>query len=114
MVDHFSSIIADLSGPVPADIPLLFHFCDGDANHKHAVEPTDMGDMVDMANALTRKVSRPINLIHMPVPRDRSDEGYFAPLERLRLDPATKLILGLIHYTDGIEGTRRRLQTASK
>ena len=25
----------------------MFHFCYGDSNHKHVVEPTDMGDMVD-------------------------------------------------------------------
>jgi hypothetical protein len=114
MADCFSSILADLSNAVLADIPLLFHFCYGDANHKHAIEPTDVGDMVDMGNALTKKISRPINLIHMPVPRDRHDDGYFAPLKGLHLDPATRLILGLIHYTDGLEGTRRRLQTATK
>jgi len=114
MLDRFGTIIADLSNPVPTDIPLLFHFCYGDANHKHAIEPTDMGDMVDMANVLTQKVRRPINLIHMPVPRDRDDDRYFAPLKRLELRESTRLILGLVHYTDGLEGTRRRLQTATK
>jgi len=114
MVDQFSGILAGLSNPVPADIPLLFHFCYGDANHKHAIEPTDMGDMVDMANALARKITRPINLIHMPVPRNRDDDSYFEPLKRLELDHHTRLILGLVHYTDGLEGTRRRLQTAKK
>lgn len=114
MLDRFSAIIADLSNPVPPDIPLLFHFCYGDANHKHAIEPTDMGDMVDMANALTSKIRRPINLIHMPVPRDRDDDRYFTPLKRLQLGQNTRLILGLIHYTDGVDGTRRRLRTASK
>jgi hypothetical protein len=73
-----------------------------------------MGDMVAVANLLGRKINRPIQLIHMPVPRDRADDAYFEPLRRLRLEPGTQLALGLVHYTDGIAGTRRRLATAEK
>ena len=114
MVDRFATIISNLSDPVPVDIPLQFHFCYGDANHKHAIEPTDMGDMVSMANALTNIIHRPINLIHMPVPRNRSDDAYFAPLRDLKLKPETELCLGLVHYTDGLEGASRRIDTARK
>ncbi len=114
MLDRFAGILAELSNSVPNDISLQFHFCYGDANHKHAIEPTDMDDMVAMANTLTRKISRSIDLIHMPVPRNRDDDGYFEPLEWLQLDPGTRLILGLIHHTDGLDGTRRRLRTAGK
>lgn len=114
MVDRFTTIIASLSDPIPADIPLQFHFCYGDANHKHAIEPTDMGDMVSMANELTTMIHRFINLIHMPVPRNRSDDAYFAPLLDLKLKPETKLCLGLVHYTDGLEGASRRIDTARK
>ena len=112
MLERFSAIVADLGNHVPADVELLFHFCYGDANHRHAIEPSDMGDMVEMANRLRRKVARSIELIHMPVPRDRSDAAYFAPLRNLALAPSTRLALGLVHYTDGIEGTRRRMDTA--
>ena len=112
MTDRFAAIVATLANKVPADIPLLFHFCYGDANHKHAIEPTDMGDMVAMANALFEKIVRPVNLIHMPVPRDRSDDAYFAPLSRLQKPVGTELVLGLVHYTDGVEGTRTRIDTA--
>ena len=111
---RFADIMVDLANHVPAGIDLMFHFCYGDADHKHVVEPTDMGDMVEMANRLTERISRPIALIHMPVPRDRSDAAYFEPLRRLRLAPATALCLGLVHLTDGLEGTRRRLETASR
>ena len=112
MFNRFSSIIAGLAGHVPADIELLVHFCYGDADHRHAIEPNDTGDMVEMANRISSKLKRPIQLIHMPVPRDRSDPAYFAPLRRLALHPETELALGLIHYTDGIEGMRRRMDTA--
>ncbi len=114
MEEKFGDILARLANRVPADIELLFHFCYGDSNHRHVVDPTDMTDMVDMAARLDRLIKRPINLIHMPVPRDRSDDAYFAPLQRLQLRPETELVLGLVHHTDGIEGTKRRMATASK
>jgi hypothetical protein len=114
MLATFSRILTDLATRVPPDIELLFHFCYGDSNHKHVVEPRDMGDMVDMANRLSADIKRPINLIHMPVPRDRSDDAYFVALTRLRLHPETELCLGLVHYTDGIAGTRQRLAAAEQ
>ncbi len=114
MLDSFGKILVNLANHVPADIELLFHFCYGDSNHRHVVEPIDMGDMVEVANHLCREISRPIQLIHMPVPRDRTDAGYFEPLRRLKLGPPTELSLGLVHYTDGIAGTRRRLAMAEK
>jgi hypothetical protein len=112
MHERFSSIIAGLANHVPSDVELLFHLCYGDANHRHAIEPSDMGDMVEMANRIGSKLTRPIELFHMPVPCDRSDAAYFAPLRHLTLRPETELALGLIHFTDGIEGTRRRMDAA--
>ena len=114
MHGRFAGIIADLAGHVPRKIDLLLHFCYGDANHKHVVEPVDMGDMVALANELASRIARPIQMVHMPVPRDRADDTYFAPLRHLALDAETLLCLGLVHYTDGLEGTRRRLETARR
>jgi len=112
MLARFSRILTDLAEHVPADIQLLFHFCYGDSNHKHVVEPVDMRDMVDVANRLSTDIGRAIQLVHMPVPRDRSDDAYFAPLSELRLKRGTELSLGLVHFTDGVAGTRKRLSTA--
>jgi hypothetical protein len=114
MENKFAAILAGLANQVPGDIDLLFHFCYGDSNHRHVIEPTDMTDMVDMAERLNALVTRRIDLIHMPVPRDRADDAYFAPLAKLKLRPDTQLALGLVHHTDGIEGTKRRLATANK
>lgn len=114
MLERFGSILVGLADHVPRDIELMFHFCYGDSNHRHVVEPVDMGDMVDLANHLARGIGRSIELIHMPVPRDRSDDAYFEPLRRLELASGTQLCLGLVHYTGGIEGTRRRLAAAEK
>jgi methionine synthase II (cobalamin-independent) len=114
MLKTFGTILVELADHVPADIELLFHFCYGDSNHRHVVEPIDMGDMAALANYLSCAISRPIQLIHMPVPRNRADDGYFAPLDRLELRPETELCLGLVHHTDGLIGTRRRLARAEK
>lgn len=99
---------------VPEPVELGFHLCYGDFRHKHGVEPEDTGNMVTIANALTEGIARPITWIHMPVPRDRSDDAYFAPLGKLKLAPSTELYLGLVHYTDGEAGTRRRMAAADK
>ena len=114
MLRSFSAILTDLADRVPPGIELLFHFCYGDSNHRHVVEPTDMGDMVDLANGLCADIKRGVQLIHMPVPRDRCDDGYFEPLARLGLKPETELSLGLVHFTDGAAGTRTRLAAAER
>jgi hypothetical protein len=114
MLDAFSGILAGLADRVPPGIELMFHFCYGDSNHRHVIEPADMADMVELANRLTASIRRPIDLIHMPVPRDRSDDSYFAPLKALALAPSTELCLGVVHYTDGVAGTRKRLAAAEK
>lgn len=99
---------------VPETAELGFHLCYGDFGHKHWKEPADTANMVDVANGVFASVSRPIDWLHMPVPRDRDDDAYFAPLADLRLRPETRLYLGLVHHTGGEEGTRRRIAAAKK
>ncbi|HEY7466921.1 MAG TPA: hypothetical protein VIB47_09545 [Dehalococcoidia bacterium] len=103
-----------LAAPVPDDVELGYHLCYGDWEHRHMVEPTDMAYLVEIANGISAGVSRPIAWMHMPVPRNRSDDAYFAPLSGLKLQPETKLVLGLVHFTDGLDGTRRRMEAANK
>lgn len=103
-----------LGSLVPGDVELGYHLCYGDAGHKHFIEPADASKLVEVANAVSAGVKREINWIHMPVPRNRTDEAYFAPLLRLQLHPETELYLGLVHFTDGVEGTRRRIAAAQQ
>ncbi len=103
-----------LGNRVPVDIELGYHLCYGDAGHKHFIEPEDASKLVEVANAISAGVRRQINWIHMPVPRNRTDDAYFAPLRHLHLHPETELYLGLVHFTDGVEGTRRRIAAAQK
>ena len=114
MQETFGNIVVDLGNHVPADVDLLYHLCYGDSNHRHVVEPTDTADMVEFTNLISRNIKRPVQIVHMPVPRDRFDDAYFEPLQRLALRPETELCLGLVHYTDGVEGTKRRIATAQR
>jgi ubiquinone/menaquinone biosynthesis C-methylase UbiE len=50
----------------------------------------------------------------MPVPHDRDDDAYFAPLSDLRLPGETELYLGLLHPADGEDGARRRIAAAQR
>ena len=103
-----------ISRHVPADVQLGYHLCYGDVQHRHFKEPADAGKLVEVANALAASLGRPLTWIHLPVPRERLDEAYYAPLRDLRLRAETELYLGLLHHTDGVEGTRRRIETAQR
>lgn len=99
---------------VPADVEMGYHLCYGDAGHQHFVQPNDTANLVTVANAVSAGMQRPINRIHLPVPRERSDDAFYAPLRELRLQPETELYLGLIHVTDGAEGARERIAAAER
>ena len=112
-LDYTVDLIARLSDPVPNAVKLGYHLCYGDPGHKHIVEPQDLATSVKFATALCAGVGRRSDFVHMAVPRDRSDEAYFAPLENLEIGGA-RLILGLVHHTDGVDGTRERMRAAEK
>jgi hypothetical protein len=99
---------------VAADVELGYHLCYGDAGHKHFKEPADVTKMVDIANAITSAVKRPVQWISLPVPRNRADDPYFAPLKDLKLPAVTEVYLGLVHITDGTQGTQRRIEAAQR
>jgi methionine synthase II (cobalamin-independent) len=99
---------------VPKGVELGYHLCYGDYGHEHFVQPKDASLLVEVANAIGAGIQRPVDWIHMPVPRARTDDAYFEPLRNLKLQPGTELILGLVHFTDGVEGGRRRLEAAQR
>lgn len=114
--DPFDGIVerlVRLAGRVPEGVELGFHLCYGDYGHQHFKEPEDAATLVRLANAVSARVTRSIAWIHLPVPRDRTDAAYFAPLSELALHPETELYLGLVHATDGESGARRRIAAAA-
>jgi hypothetical protein len=106
--------LARAAAAVADDVELGFHLCYGDYEHRHFTQPGDAGRLVALANHVSAVSRRAIAWVHMPVPRERTDDAYFAPLRRLRLHPETELYLGLVHHTDGVEGTQRRIDAAQR
>jgi hypothetical protein len=39
-------------------------------------------------------------------------KAYFRPRRELEIGPVTELYAGLVHYTDGVQGTRQRFSAA--
>lgn len=106
--------LAGLVDLVPAGVEAGIHLCYGDSGHRHFCEPADARHLVDVANGVSDRARRCIDWIHMPVPKERDDDSYFAPLADLRLKPGCELYLGLVHTTGGIAGTRRRIAAAER
>ena len=93
-------VLTKIGDAVPAAIELGYHLCYGSPADEHMVQPKDCGVMVEMTNAISAGVGRPIQFVHLPVPKPRTDDDFFKPLERLSLRPETELYLGLIHHDD--------------
>ena len=97
---------------VPDGVELGYHLCYGDADHEHFKQPQDAGKLADVANRVSVALDRSLDWIHLPVPRARDDEAFYAPLADLALHDETELYLGLVHLTDGVDGTARRIEVA--
>jgi len=105
--------VGRLTAAVDEGVKMGFHLCYGDAGHKHFVEPKDMGVLVCVMNGIAGVVKRSVDWIHVPVPKSRTDEDYFAPLKDLKLGSETMVHLGLAHAWD-LEGTKERIRVASE
>lgn len=105
--------LARLGRRVPEDVELGYHLCYGTPTDEHLVMPADMAILVEMANGIVSTLDRRLDFMHMPVPRERSDDAYFAALADLEMPESAELYLGLIHHDDG-EGDRARVAAARK
>ena len=111
--DHTAAVVDRLSDEIPELVRLGVHLCYGDPGHKHVIEREHVGTLVRFANVIVARCPRRVDFMHMPVPRDRDDEAYFEPFRALEIGDCST-VLGLVHFTDGIEGTRRRMNTVDK
>jgi hypothetical protein len=111
--DEIIDVQKRLGEAVPAGAQLGYHLCYGSPADEHLLMPKDMGVMVDMTNDIVEAVQRPIEFFHLPVPKDRSDDAFFAPLDRLDLGSYTELHVGLVHLGDDV-GDVRRLDAARR
>lgn len=108
-LERFAGYLKDLSSAVPAAAKMGIHLCYGDFGHQHFIQPKNLEVCVLMAKRALESTAHPVDFFHMPVPRDRSDDAYFAPLDGLDLGTA-RLYIGLVHFTDGLEGSLKRLE----
>jgi hypothetical protein len=106
-------VLTRVGEAVPAAIELGYHLCYGSPADEHCVQPKDMAIMVEIANATSAGVTRPIQFFHMPVPKGRTDDAYFAPLDNLHLHPETRFYLGLVHHNDAA-GDAARIAAARR
>jgi hypothetical protein len=106
-------VLRKIGDAVPDAIDLGYHLCYGSPADEHMVQPKDAGIMAAIVGATVAGVRRPIQFFHLPVPKPRTDDAYFAPLETLRLGAETELYLGLVHYDDDA-GNARRLAAARR
>ncbi|BDZ49941.1 hypothetical protein GCM10025867_21820 [Frondihabitans sucicola] len=100
---------------VPTDVQVGFHLCYGDVEEAHFVQPKDTGNLAAVLDGIVTGSPRAIDFVHLPVPIERDDDAYFAPLARIasRIPATTEIFLGLIHPEDGVEGAERRIRAAS-
>ncbi len=109
--ERIFALLGRLGDAVPHGVELGYHLCYGSPADQHLVMPKDTAILTEIANGIFARVQRPVDFLHLPVPRKRDDAAYFIPLHSLRLPPRTQFYLGLIHHADEA-GDRRRIATA--
>jgi hypothetical protein len=107
-LDQMSESVAWLANRIPSEVELGFHVCS--IWHHDPSAGQDNQVLVDVANAIVRRVERPVGYVHIPIIPDHSAAD-FEPLSQLALSGA-KLYLGLINVADGVEGARKRMALA--
>lgn len=111
MTDVFAEL-ARLGDAVPAAVECGYHLCYGSPRDAHVVMPKDTAILVEISNGLIDRLERQLDFLHLPVPQDRVDAAYFAPLRDLRLPAGATLYLGLIHHDDAA-GDQARIAAAA-
>jgi hypothetical protein len=108
--DQMAESVTWLANRIPDEVELGFHIC---SIWHHCPEGgQDNQVMVETANALSVRITRPIAYIHIPIVPEHDTPADYAPLKLLRLHPETKLFLGLVNLADGVDGAKRRIELA--
>ena len=109
--ERIFALLARLGDAVPAGVELGYHLCYGSPADQHLLMPKDTAILAELARAIVTGVQRRVDFLHLPVPRERDDAAYFAPLRDLALPTPLRLYLGLLHHDDR-DGDRRRIDVA--
>lgn len=114
---HYKRQIFDMLGrlgdAVPLDVELGYHLCYGSPKDEHLVQPKDAAILVEMMEGMVAATSRRVDFLHIPVPKDRTDDTYYAPLQSWKRPADLTLYLGLLHHDDDA-GDRARMAVARR
>jgi len=117
---HFDNIMENatlrlcgLLDSVPAEVEAGVHMCYGDPGHKHVIEPKDTATCTGFTTRILAKSPRNVTWVHIPIPRGWKQPQYYEPLSKLQ-GMRTEIYLGLVHQTDGLEGTLERVRLAQR
>jgi SAM-dependent methyltransferase len=102
-----------LARSIPTDVQLGFHFCHDHERLRHD-RPYDARHMVEVANALSSVISRPLDWLHLPVPDGRLDVAFFEKLAPLALRSETTVYLGVVHLAEHDAGLDARITAARR
>jgi hypothetical protein len=105
-----ADLIARISRDVPSDVLVGYHWCYGTWGGWPMTAMHDLGLCVQLSNETVAQAGRRIDYVHMPVAR-HTDDAFFAPLDDLDIGD-TRVYLGLVHHTDGVDGFRERMDGA--
>jgi hypothetical protein len=103
---------ARLGAAVPNDVELGFHLCYGSPGDQPLLRLADASALGELMNGIADFVQRPVEFIHIPVPR-RADEAFYKPLADWRRPPQTRLYLGLLQFDDDT-ANRKRIDLARR
>ena len=95
---------------IPDETLLGIHWCFGTWGGWPMAALPDLDLCVKMSNEAKRRFGRRLDYVHMPVITE-PDDSFFAPLDELDVGD-TKVFLGMVHHTDGIDAFRRRRDLA--
>jgi hypothetical protein len=99
-----------LAAAVKDDVELGFHLCYGSPGDQPLLLLNDATVLVQLMNGIGDFVGRPVQFIHIPVPK-AADAHFFAPLLHWRKPSDTHLYLGLLQFNDDA-GNRARISAA--
>src|SRR5260370_42231469 len=100
-------MLGRLGDAVPEGVEMGFHLCYGSPRDEHLVQPKDSAILVEMMNGIAAATRRRIDFLHIPVPRDRTDDAFYAPLKGFKRAQGTQLYLGPLHHDEASGGAKR-------
>jgi hypothetical protein len=103
---------SNIISKIPGDVAVGYHLCYGTLPRWPMVELRTIDTQVALANELIERSGRPIQILHLVIPKSPTDE-FFTGADKLKSKGAD-LYVGLIHEDDSVEDNLARVRMARK